>query len=123
MDDKKRIRGLKAEENVALALLEMQNRRDISTFRRTKRFSRDDLQGIDFWIRYKCMWIPLQVKSSEYGVQEHIYRYGESVNAIVGYGDNLIPRIKRAIREYHHKFYKPKERTDYYEKVIHGYTT
>lgn len=95
-------RGLKSEMNVQCALWQLSRDKFIQKWWRTVKNSPEDQAGIDFFVVYKRMTIPLQVKSSEMGAQR-FERRGGVINCVVGQGDNLIPRIKQALREYRHR--------------------
>lgn len=94
-----RLRGKESEDNVGNALVKMRKAGVVECFWRTEPLGPDDVAGIDFFVKYKGMLVPLQVKSSELGKRLHELRY-ENINCVVGRGPGLTCRIKRAIRDY-----------------------
>lgn len=97
---RRRIRkGFETEYRVLVALKAMYKQGKIDRYKYVKRLSEDDLNGIDFWVLCRRRWVPLQIKSSEYGKMRHDREYPH-IPCIIGTADNLIPRLKRAIRAY-----------------------
>jgi len=92
------VKGYVSEYIVFGALLKLQKGEYIDTFKKVERKSADDYRGIDYWVQYKGISVPLQVKSSEYYAQLHRERYPDIPCVVAGKG--LEQSIKQLVREY-----------------------
>lgn len=95
-------KGMNSEHNVLEALKKMRRNRDIYGFRKTKMGSPEDRAGVDFVVTTNS-WVkvPLQVKSSGYYKAVHEAIHGDEIPCVIALKQaNLIPEIKRLLREY-----------------------
>ena len=94
-------RGRQSEANVKACLAELRDTGKILGFRQTRRFSKADRRGIDFFIFTESGRIPLQVKSSFRGMDNHNhYDWTCRVPCVVGQGGGLMHRIYEIIRKH-----------------------
>jgi hypothetical protein len=89
MEKSQEKRGQESEQNVALVLRGLREDGVIVGFRRTRHYSHDDRQKIDFFLFFEHVRrMPLQVKSSHLGVRVHRHYYGE-VPCVLGRGPSF----------------------------------
>ena len=94
-------RGRQSEANVKACLAELRDNGQILGFRQTRRFSKADRRGIDFFIFTEDGRIPLQVKSSFTGMENHNhYDWTRRVPCVVGQGNGLMHRLREIIRKH-----------------------
>jgi len=91
-------RGSESERIVKEMLTYFKERKIIKGFRQTKKYSRLDMEGVDFLIFYRGNRIRLQVKSSDHGVnrfieKNYIYQKLEIVNGRSSYLQRDLLRI------------------------------
>jgi hypothetical protein len=93
-------KGFESERRVREALAQMKRDGSIDDFKQTKRKSPEDHLGIDFIVYFHGVSIPLQVKSSRFHQLQHYQKHGYSIPCLVVETKNIIPALKRLIREH-----------------------
>lgn len=97
------IRGRASEQNTRAALKELLSLKEITSYRSTDWGSRDDRSGIDFYfslnIKGKRVEVPLQVKSSKFGMAVHHGKYGD-IHCVNGQSPDLKRQIQAIIMDY-----------------------
>lgn len=92
-------RGMLNEDKVSMALQKLKDAGGIHKFFRTKRYSRKDINGIDFVIiRDDNARFSLQVKSSVRGIREHQENFPDVLVLLVEAGER-VESIERKIRQ------------------------
>jgi len=92
-------KGRDTENKVKEALRELSKEGYINRYITTDWRSEDDKAGIDFWVFYKDLKIPLQVKSSDYYREIHHDRHN-NIPCVIGTEDGLKQKIKQIVRQY-----------------------
>ncbi len=101
------MRGKQSEDNVRLVLKILKDQGVICSYRKTNQGGSEDLCGIDFYISLKLKGVrvdvPLQVKSSQFGVNKHYANpRSESapIEAINGQSQELRKEIIAVVMKY-----------------------
>lgn len=93
-------RGNAAEWKVKEKLKFLKQDSLIISYKKHKKHSEKDEQGIDFTvITRRGVAMPLQVKSSEYNVERHKQKY-PNIPVVNGYDGKLRAKILKAIKDY-----------------------
>lgn len=94
-------KGRNAESLIRQILEDLKTEGLILGFRQTRRHSKDDRNGIDFFIFTEPGRIPLQVKSSFCGYRMHThYTHKNWVPCVVAKGPNIRRRVVEIIDQY-----------------------